>query len=152
MAESCRSNRGLGDGVLPESNRLRSKRDFKLTYARGRSFVHPMLVLYVRPTRGDACRIGFSISKKLGGSVDRNRIKRRLRETLRANAVKLRPGHDVVFVGRSRLKEAAFDSIAGAVGELLRRAKLVEEPPSAEVDRCGESGTSLAQPGPHTVG
>lgn len=125
--------------VLPVANRLRSKRDFKLAYSRGRSFVHPMLVLYVRPTREDACRIGFSISKKLGGSVERNRIKRRLREALRANVVKLRPGYDVVLVGRSRLTDATYDSIGGAVTDLLRRAKLVisvAEPPSGEMDAC----------------
>jgi ribonuclease P protein component len=137
-----RSQRDLGPNwngaVLPETNRLRSKRDFKLTYKRGRSFVHPMLVLYVRPNREDACRIGFSISKKLGGSVERNRIKRRLREVFRANVMKLKPGFDVILVGRSRLKEAAFQAINDSVVEMLDRAKLMLEPaaPSVEKETC----------------
>lgn len=102
-----------------------------------------MLVLYVRPTRGDACRIGFSISKKLGGSVERNRIKRRLREVMRAHlgqTAKLRPDCDVVIVGRSRLKDASFDSIESAVAEMLKRAKLVVDiptPPPVEPGQCG---------------
>jgi ribonuclease P protein component len=84
-----------------------------------------MLVLYVRPTRGDACRIGFSISKKLGGAVERNRIKRRLREVLRAKAAKLSPGFDVIMVGRGRLREATFSEIDAAVVELLNRARIL---------------------------
>ena len=125
--------------MLPESNRLRSKRDFKLAYKKGRSFVNPMLVLYVRPTRGDACRIGFSISKKLGGAVERNRIKRRLREVLRANAAKLSPGFDVILVGRGRLKDASFQSMAIAVADLLQRARLLVDNPEAiatETETC----------------
>ena len=105
-----------------------------------------MLVLYVRPTREGACRIGFSISKKLGGAVERNRIKRRLREVFRAklaHPAKLRPACDVVIVGRSRLKDAAFESIESAVADVLKRANLLvavndaAEPPPAEADTCG---------------
>jgi ribonuclease P protein component len=129
--------------VLPAANRLRSKRDFKLAYNRGRSYVHPMLVLYVRPTREGACRIGFSISKKLGGAVERNRIKRRLREVMRGHLgqlAKLRPARDVVLVGRSRLKDASFESIESAVSDVLGRAKLLVEAagsPPAEAETCG---------------
>ena len=125
--------------MLPESNRLRSKRDFRLAYKKGRSFANPMLVLYVRPTRGDACRIGFSISKKLGGAVERNRIKRRLREVLRAKAAKLSPGFDVILVGRVRLKDAPFNEIDGAVVELLNRAKMLandDAPKPIRMEKC----------------
>jgi ribonuclease P protein component len=137
--------------VLPAANRLRRKRDFKLAYNKGRSFVHPMLVLYVRPTREGACRIGFSISKKLGGAVERNRIKRRLREVMRtyvAQPAKLRPACDVVLVGRGRLKDATFEAIEGAVADVLKRAKLLRTfaepagPPGAEAEPCDAQSSS----------
>ena len=121
--------------MLPESQRLRNRRDFRLVYSRGRSFVNPMLVLYARPTGQGPVRVGFSISKKVGGAVDRNRIKRRLRVIMRAHAAKLRPGHDVVLVGRTRLKDATFREIQATVQELLRRAKLLDlsdVPPAPE--------------------
>ena len=118
--------------MLPESQRLRNRRDFRLVYSRGRSFVNPMLVLYARPTGEGPCRVGFSISKKLGGAVDRNRIKRRLRELVREHSTKLRPGYDVVLVGRSRLKDAGFVEMRQALEELLRRARLLERPPVPE--------------------
>lgn len=117
--------------MLEKSQRLRSRRDFRQVYSWGRSHVHPMLVLYARPVRkaeGRACRIGFSISKKLGGAVERNRIKRRLREIVRAQSTKLLADVDVVFVGRSRLKDASFAAMEKAVEELFRRANLFARP------------------------
>jgi ribonuclease P protein component len=112
--------------MLPRAHRLRSNQGFKQVYARGRSYTHPMLVLYVRPTRGVESRIGFSIGKKLGGAVQRNRIKRRLREVCRARLDRLPSGFDAVFVGRSALKTAAFSEIRVAVDALLKRARLLE--------------------------
>src|SRR5258707_1487670 len=94
--------------MLPTSQRLRSNRDFKRTYARGRSFVSPLVVLYVLPVKSDEKLIGFSISKKLGGAVVRNRIKRRLREMCRACMEELKPGFNAIIVGRSRLKTADY--------------------------------------------
>ena len=110
--------------MLPASQRLRSKRDFKRIYARGRSFVSPLLVLYVLPVRGDERLVGFSISKKLGGAVIRNRIKRRLREVCRARMVELKPGFQAILVGRSRLKQAEFTEMEATVESLFRQAKL----------------------------
>jgi ribonuclease P protein component len=115
------------------SQRLRSNRDFKRTYARGRSFVNPLLVLYVLPVRVEDRLIGFSISKKLGGSVVRNRIKRRLREVWRERANELKPGFHAILVGRSRLKEADFATMEAAVDALLRQAKLKREMQSERV-------------------
>jgi ribonuclease P protein component len=86
-------------------------------------------VVYVCPTRESACRVGFSVSKKLGGAVARNRIKRRLREAVRSYSVKLRPGFDVVFVGRAKMKDASFTAVRQVVGDLFRRAHVLDESP-----------------------
>ena len=127
--------------MLPGPQRLRSGRDFRLVYARGRSYVHPMLILYVRPNGSAQSRIGFSISKKLGGAVVRNRIKRRLREACRARTRRLRPGVDVVLVGRSRLKDAPMTVIQSALDEMLARARLLQGLPAAERPSCGDSAS-----------
>jgi ribonuclease P protein component len=86
-----------------------------------------MLVLYVMPVRGEEKLIGFSISKKLGGAVVRNRIKRRLGEICRARARELKPGFQAIFVGRSRLKEADFAAMEAAIESLFTQAKLKRE-------------------------
>jgi ribonuclease P protein component len=111
--------------LLPTGERLRRDRDFRRVYAAKRAIVHPLMVLYSRPSQG-ATRIGFSVSKKLGGAVRRNRIKRRLREACRAHAPVLRSGFDAIFVARSRLGEAEYQEIVQTVGELFRRAGLTE--------------------------
>lgn len=127
--------------MLPKAQRLRSSRDFQRVYKRGRSYAHPLLVLYVFPTAGADLRIGFSISKKLGGAVDRNRIKRRLREICRARLAACRPGFDAVFVARSRCREAQISEMAAAVETLFRRAKLSGSRPATEDPGCGDSAS-----------
>ena len=111
-------------GLLPKENRLRNTRDFKRVYSRGRSYVHPLMVLYALRTHEADLRIGFSVSKKLGGAVIRNRIKRRLREGCRDLLAGLDRGFDLVIVGRSRLKDAEYGSIRSVLDELFQRAKV----------------------------
>ncbi len=121
--------------MLPAEQRLRYNQDFRRLYARGRSHVHPLAILYVlrRPT-DDKCvsqerRIGFVVSKKQGDAVIRNRIKRRLREAVRLRLSDLREGpFDLAFVGRSRAKNAPWPDVENAIGELLRRAGLLRDP------------------------
>src|SRR5205809_561598 len=95
--------------MLPKEKRLRANRDFRLIYARGRSFANPVAVLHIMWRAGDyaraapGARIGFVVSKKQGGAVARNRIKRRLREAVRLRMAELREGpFDVILVGRTR--------------------------------------------------
>jgi ribonuclease P protein component len=125
--------------VLTKTRRLRNRRDFKQVYARGRSYVHPMLVLYVLPVRGDQRTVGFSVSKKLGGAVERNRVKRRLREVFRPWMDELKPGFMSVVVARSRVKDATFPDLKAAVGDLLSRARLKTLPDGQECPPCGTS-------------
>lgn len=118
--------------MLPAAQRLRENRDFRLIYARGRSQVHRLAVLYVFRRSGEQAkaasglRIGFVVSKKQGDAVVRNRIKRRLREAVRQRMGTLREeGFDLIFVGRSGLKSAEWTEVEAAVEELLRRAGLL---------------------------
>ena len=76
--------------------------DFHRIYARGKSAVSPCVVIYCRKNRLGTNRFGFTVSKKLGKAVLRNRIRRRLREIVRLNGAALKPGFDLVLVARSR--------------------------------------------------
>ena len=84
-------------------------------------------MLYAFPRGGDdGPRLGLSVSRKLGGAVDRNRIKRLLREAFAAEEPSLPRGYDLVIVARPDLKELAeregMDGIRGALEELVERA------------------------------
>lgn len=73
-------------------------------------------------TRGDAPRFGFTVTKKTGKSVLRNRIRRRLREAARLAAPEhARPGHDYVLVGKLAGLSEPFSSIVAEIGRGLDR-------------------------------
>lgn len=73
--------------------------------------------------------MGFSVSKRLGGAVDRNRIKRVLREVYRANALALRGNMDFVLIARAPLVELleteGFTAVEAKLMEVFRKAGLV---------------------------
>ena len=115
--------------MIPAQQRLRNNRDFRLVYAKGRSRVGPLAVLYVwkRPADSHAPhpgrRIGFVVSKKQGGAIERNRIKRRMREAIRLRLDELKDGpYDLIFVARSGMKTAEWAQIQAAMAELLRQS------------------------------
>ena len=71
----------------PRSARLLRHADFERVYKQGRRhFAAHMTVFYLRAEQGEGLRIGFTVGRALGGAVERNRMKRRLREAVRALA------------------------------------------------------------------
>src|SRR5688572_20038901 len=113
--------------MLPRPNRLRRRDEFQATYRRGRSWAHPLLALHVLP-RQKGVRIGVTVSKKVGGAVVRNRVRRRLREAIRLRLPQWRSGFDLVVVARTAAAEASFDALGVVIDELAKRARLVREP------------------------
>jgi ribonuclease P protein component len=89
--------------------RLKQRRDFLAT-ARSASRAAPSVVVQMR-NRGDEGppRVGFTTSRKLGGAVERNRVRRRLKEAVRlALPGRMRPGRDYVFIGRAEAAVRPF--------------------------------------------
>lgn len=85
------------------------------------------LVLYARKNRSATNRVGVTVSKKLGGAVVRNRVRRRLREAYRLNETKFAPGWDIVVVARSRCVTAPFRELIRAYLSLAEKAGILEE-------------------------
>ncbi len=114
--------------MLPREERLARRRDFAAVYARKKSWAGPLLVLYVRrhnePALAETRRFGFSVSKKVGKAVLRNRVKRRLRAICRERAPGWRRGFDAVLVVRAPAAGATYAELEGALGELMVRAGL----------------------------
>ena len=74
--------------------------------------------------------MGFSVSKKLGNSVTRNRVKRRLREAFRPLISEAQPGYDLIFIARVAVKDADFLSIGSSMRYLMHKADLLQKAPN----------------------
>ena len=106
--------------------RLRKNPEFRLVYRRGRSCSNALLVLYVFKNRNNINinRVGISVSKKVGKSVIRSRVKRLVSESYRLNKEGLKKGHDLVFVARTASNNKNYREIENAVKDLLRKSGL----------------------------
>lgn len=105
--------------------RLRKNAEFRAVYRRGKSFSNKLLVLYIFKNKLEVNRIGISVSKKVGKSVTRNRVKRLINETYRLNCNKLINGYDLVFIARNAAKGRSYVEMEEAVLNLLKKAGLL---------------------------
>ena len=122
---------GRGEGSeLKRRHRLSRSRDFDAVYRHGRSTATRYLVLYAFPREeGDAGgpRLGLAVSRQLGGAVERNRIKRRLRAAFETIVADLPPGNDYVLIARPGLGEAiesrGFEWLGERVEEVFHKER-----------------------------
>ncbi len=108
------------------STSLKLNHIFRRLY-RTQGYANGLLVLYARPNRGAANRVGVTVSKKLGKAVVRNRVRRRIREVYRLNEDRFLPGFDIVVVARSRAVTADFGKLTEAYLSLGQKAGLLRE-------------------------
>ncbi|RPI87516.1 MAG: ribonuclease P protein component [Chloroflexi bacterium] len=107
--------------------RLTSTTDYKRVRRFGRSFAHPLLVLVVLKNDLDKSRFAVTASRAVGKAVQRNRVKRLLREAVRSLVSSITPGWDVILIARRPVVDTDLLAIQSALVQLLQRSKLLLE-------------------------
>ena len=127
--------------AFPKSKRLLRHADFQRVYEGGRrQFTGNMTVFFLRRTisaaeaaGGDSLRVGFTVGKALGGAVERNRLKRRMREAVRTSWPALNAPVDVVFHPRKSVLQMPFADLVNEVARglqlALQRARVAQPEP-----------------------
>lgn len=105
---------------------LRARRDFEAIRAVSKSRAHPLLVIRYVPRDRDVTRFGLSTARRVGGAVVRNRVRRRIRESLRRLGPQLQGGWDVLIVARPASATATSSELQEALERLLRMAGVME--------------------------
>ena len=113
--------------MLSKINRLRKKKDFQRAYQQGRSFSAPELWMKIFPNHLGINRVGIVVSRKISRkAVQRNLIKRRLRNLVRHYLPSLPSGYDIVFTARPGVLEKSYLSLQKTVEGLFRRSQLLK--------------------------
>jgi len=108
---------------VKREQRLRSAADFQRVRDQSpRVWPHRLLVLHVAPNDLERARVGITVSGRVGKAVVRNRIRRRLREALRARLDSLAAGYDVLVVARPPSAQASWLELDAALETVLQRA------------------------------
>ena len=103
---------------------LRRKADFAAISRAGTARSDRLLVLRALRTDGPVTRIGFSTPRRLGGSVERNRVRRRLRELMRERYEEIATGWDVLLIARPEAASASYAELRQALTSLLERSRI----------------------------
>ena len=110
---------------------LKKNTEFRSLYYRGRAFVHPVLIMYVRKSRmkdangAPLVRMGITAGKKIGKAVKRNRCRRLIRAAYSSLYPSLSGGWDIVFVARARLLSMKSTDLLPIMRKLMHEAGLL---------------------------
>lgn len=106
--------------------RLAGQAQFLRVYREGLRHASPLVVIHARPNDTGAVSVGLAVSRRFGGAVARNHLRRRLREAVRMAVANATSGADLVVTPRPAATRASVAELANAVGAAIRALGLTE--------------------------
>lgn len=110
--------------MLKKEFRLKKKKEFNFIYKRGEVFYSKFLALYVAKTKYKNSKFGFVVGHKVGNSVIRHKVKRRLSEVVKDYVLTV-PTNNYIFVAKSGCEQLDFEGIKQNIEYILKKANLV---------------------------
>ena len=110
---------------MKRSLSLRGGAEFQRVWENGKAWSNNLFVLRAFANESSGTRFGFVVGKKVGNAVERNRIKRRMREVVRSRCDRITPGWDIILIARQGTEDADFAEIESAIDTLVKRARLI---------------------------
>lgn len=110
---------------FPKSARLLARREFLLLQSRGKRRHCPHFVLLLSPAKNGRSRLGITVTRRFGNAVQRNKMKRLLREFFRINKEKIAPEQDMLIIPRSGSHRLTLKQITQEIGKALSFAEYV---------------------------
>lgn len=118
---------------------INSNAAFRTAYYRGKSAVHPALVVYAYKNHTGVTRIGITVGKKIGKAVVRNRCRRIIYEAIRHLMPSVKQGYDLVFVARNRCIPLKSTQVQQIMEDLLKKLNVMvtsDQIPQAKAARA----------------
>ncbi len=111
--------------IMKKTVSITENKDFKRLYYKGKSVANECVAVYWRRTGGPGCRLGITVSAKIGKAVVRNRVRRLIKESYRLMEDRVRSGQDIVVVARSRAAGADYRTVSGALERAFAKCGLL---------------------------
>lgn len=101
--------------------------EFKKVYSGGKNYWNKYLIIYVRKNNLNYTRIGYSISKKVGNSVVRNKIRRRMKEIYRLKLNNIKEGYDIIIIPKRNAVNISYLELESALLHIFKLGDIIEK-------------------------
>ncbi|QDP42027.1 ribonuclease P protein component [Radiobacillus deserti] len=111
---------------MKKAYRMKKNEEFQLVFKKGKSFANRQLVLYYLPKDNqEHFRIGLSVSKKVGNAVERNQIKRYIRQAFLELEDQVQPHYDLIIIARKPVLDMDFHQVKNSLMHVLTKSKIL---------------------------
>ncbi|HLR21681.1 MAG TPA: ribonuclease P protein component [Tissierellaceae bacterium] len=104
--------------------RLRKNIEFRKIYDHGKNYWNRNLVLYVKRNKLKKTRVGYTITKKVGNAVTRNRLRRRMKEIYRLNYSDIKEGYDLIFICKKNTVNLSYKELESSMVHIMKMARV----------------------------
>ena len=110
--------------MLKRINRLRKRYQYQYIYKSGSFISEKAVTLHYVTSKTKCIKVGFAVTKKIGGAIKRNLIRRRLREIIRKHLINLKQNYNIIIVAKESILDVDFENLSKQIVNLLKKADL----------------------------